>query len=413
MESNNVIDWEIMKKGARSIANRKYILYGTGSAANRVLSFLKVLGLEQQVLSVSDSNSKKWGEQWCTYDVISPAEIQKYQEETLIIISSNFVKEIADNLKNTGCKNEIVGSTALRLAFHYDIIQKKADYLEEKRVAEYEKKYDVWHRLIGDRMYEKSALEGFSDTLKAIAEQSCSILICGVQKTGTMTLKASLEKVKIARWLLNRTCRDESELNDLKSVIEAFPDHEIRIITGVREPVERVISARWQIMRNPSSYEDELVSTVVDDNYDAFCDVPTCKRKYRDCFMFQYADVKNWFDDQIKEVFGIDIFDYPFDKEKGWSIIRKGNISIFCYRLDKLSSLENEIGEFTGVKDFSLKRDNSAADKSYYYAYKAYLEEVKIKKEFFEQLMQSEAVTHFYTEEECENMRRKWGKRFC
>lgn len=262
-------------------------------------------------------------------------------------------------------------------------------------------------------MYEKSALEVFSDTLKAIAEQPCSILICGVQKTGTQTLRASLEKVKNARGLLNRTHRDKGDLDDLKRVIETFPDHEIRIITGVREPVERVISARWQIMRNPSSYDDELVSTVVDDNYDAFCDVPTCKRKYRDCFMFQYADVKNWFDDQIKAVFGIDVFAYPFDKEKGYSIIRKGNISIFCYRLDKLNFLENEIGEFTGVKDFSLKKDNMAADKAYYYAYKGYQKEVKIKKEFFEQLMQSEAVTHFYTEEECENMCRKWEKRFC
>lgn len=124
-----------------------------------------------------------------------------------------------------------------------------------------------------------------------------------------------------------------------------------------------------------------------------------------------YADIADWFEDHIEKTFDINIFEYPFDKEKGYSIIKKNNISIFIYRLDKLSQLEREIGEFVGDTSFTLVKTNVASDKEYSFAYNEYLKNVKIKKEFFNTLTYSKGMTHFYTDEECRQYKNKWNNK--
>ena len=46
----------------------------------------------------------------------------------------------------------------------------------------------------------------------------------------------------------------------------------------------------------------------------------------------------------MKEVFGIDVFAYPFDAEKGYTLIKEGNIELLLMKMEKLSELENVIG---------------------------------------------------------------------
>ena len=126
------------------------------------------------------------------------------------------------------------------------------------------------------------------------------------------------------------------------------------------------------------------------------------------CRDYRYNDSFYWFNDHILKAFGIDIFKYPFDKEKGYSIIVNKNISIFVYRLDKLDELENEIREFSGDNNFKLKRANVASEKRYAFAYREYMQNVKVNTDFFDNLVKSKGMTHFYTEEECKNYRKKW-----
>lgn len=115
--------------------------------------------------------------------------------------------------------------------------------------------------------------------------------------------------------------------------------------------------------------------------------------------------------DHIEKVFNINVFNYPFDKDKGYSIIEKNNISIFIYRLDKLSGLEKKIKEFSGNNSFKLQKSNLAKEKRYALAYKQYLEKVKVKKEFFDDLICNDGMEHFYTKQECENYIKKWSSK--
>lgn len=119
-------------------------------------------------------------------------------------------------------------------------------------------------------------------------------------------------------------------------------------------------------------------------------------------------DIADWFKDNIEKIFGINVFDYTFDKEKGYSVIRKDNISIFLYRLDKLNKLEKEIIEFTGKNYFKLIKDNISSNKKYIFAYKEYLNHVKINKNLFDKLIHNNGMSHFYTFDEYEQYICKW-----
>ena len=53
-----------------------------------------------------------------------------------------------------------------------------------------------------------------------------------------------------------------------------------------------------------------------------------------------YGQSFGWFDTELKDHFGLDIFAEPFDREKGFGIYKKNNIEVFVYKLEKLNSLE-------------------------------------------------------------------------
>ena len=45
-----------------------------------------------------------------------------------------------------------------------------------------------------------------------------------------------------------------------------------------------------------------------------------------------WNDEFEWFDEQIKQHLDIDVFQYPFDREKGYIQIEKDGISLFLFR---------------------------------------------------------------------------------
>ena len=116
----------------------------------------------------------------------------------------------------------------------------------------------------------------------------------------------------------------------------------------------------------------------------------------------------DWFDERMKVDLGVDIFEEPFDKEKGYAVIKKGNIEIFVYKTEKLRGLENELREFLEVEDFCFRQDNDAKNKPYSLLYQYVKENIKFSKEFLDFYYCDERMKHFYTDEEIESFRKKW-----
>lgn len=390
-----ILDWHVMKQGAGELINKKLIIYGTSSSGNRILDYLEFLELRKNVICASDSDEHKWGSYWNGLKIVSPKEMCKISiDNIIVIVASAYIKEIYKYLLEINCPYDIVGSKAYMHAFHYDLINKNIKYFSNKIIENYKNIYEIWINIDVkyDNLIKKTRSYDFIRTL--LIRKEC-ILVHSMQKTGNMTLEASLNKYSNAVMSIHSLCDDNEEKRTLSKIIKN-QDKKIKILSGVRYPIERIISQKWQNYQMIWMYNDKCLSTIIDE------------RQNKSSGLKISTNVTQWFKDQIESLFGIDVFQYPFNINKGYTIINKDNISLFLYRLDYLSKLEKEIGGFIGYDDFELINYNKAEDKSYALAYQEYLKEVQIDSVFFEKLMSSKEMLHFFSESEREDYYKKW-----
>lgn len=134
---------------------------------------------------------------------------------------------------------------------------------------------------------------------------------------------------------------------------------DIPIVTGVRFPLDRDISMYFHnaygIEMRPLPEPGEVDGVIADfkANFPLFASA-------------------GWFDEELKRLTGVDIFAYPFDREKGFAEIAVGRFRIFVYRLDKLDTLQPELSRFLGEPKFRLIKMNESASKRYTDLYRSF-----------------------------------------
>ena len=73
-----------------------------------------------------------------------------------------------------------------------------------------------------------------------------------------------------------------------------------------------------------------------------------------------------WFDNELKRHFGVDVYQYDFDKERGYSTIQKGDVEVLIIKFEKMKEVgEKCIGEFIGDTNFKINDYNISKDKWY------------------------------------------------
>ena len=185
---------------------------------------------------------------------------------------------------------------------------------------------------------------------------------------------------------------------------------------AVREPLTRDYSAFWQGFSKgiEIAMEVPFLNNNFQKMYESYLEVLLKGRKYMlaemgDVLPYVWHDEFEWFDEQIKEYLDIDIFQYPFDKEKGYTIIKKGTIEVFLYKTEKLDGLSDEINSFVGIDGISKVNDNVSGQKWYGLAYSQFRKEVQLPRKYVEHYYQGNAkMDYFYSQEEKEKFLDKW-----
>jgi hypothetical protein len=167
----------------------------------------------------------------------------------------------------------------------------------------------------------------------------------------------------------------------------------IKIISLVRDPYSRNISAFFQDFAyyiyyysclTPESQRDHQANDFVFKIYD-------------DLFDHSYA--LNWFDKEFKKFTGIDIYKYPFDKDKGWNIITEGKYEILIIKLEKLKEAWSCIEEFSSAK-MQLQNSNVASFKWYSNFYNDFITKYSPSKSYLDLMYKSKFTLHFYNKKE-------------
>ncbi len=179
----------------------------------------------------------------------------------------------------------------------------------------------------------------------------------------------------------------------------------LKIITLVREPLSRDYSHFLYHM-------SELVKNGYLPQNDSLleaCAEGIRKRATQNGKCSRYGYQFEWFSKELKEVFGVDVYSHPFDKEKGYSIIKQDNIEVLVVKLEKLNDLEQVVGEFANAPQFKLINVNEASKKEYKDLYKSIRESVKIPREIVSLYYNGNPfMDHFYSEEEKKSFLKKW-----
>lgn len=155
-------------------------------------------------------------------------------------------------------------------------------------------------------------------------------------KVGSKSIEASLIKAGYKKliphlhWPDHLAISYEHSIYDYAEIINYDTSKPRTFISGVRDPVERVISGYFQSLgesQSQNNISDEVLHQKLASDI---------------------SKITEWFDHGYFSK--INIYDYPFDKELGYLIIKKGNITIFLYRLDSMNECWTRLSKLTGLK---------------------------------------------------------------
>lgn len=180
-----------------------------------------------------------------------------------------------------------------------------------------------------------------------------------------------------------------------------------KIITLVREPIARNISAYFQ------NLDREHIQNCLNQYQRNKIELP----EIIDYFFQNYShDIPlKWLDWEIKEVFGIDVYQSDFIPQKGYQIYRHGSVELLLMRLENLNECWEEamVNFFKGNYSQSaiqLSQANIGENKGYSQLYKAFRQQVKIPESYIDKMYNSQYASHFYSPDEIDEFREHWLK---
>lgn len=400
----------------------KVVLWGTSGTGNRIYQLLKILGVSVNAFCETHPKQEKFQE----LPVYSPQVLSECitEEELLIVIASVYVNEIIECIDTIFSeKISVITYLGLEIAVDANIQQMDINYTE-KKIYETRKKLEVVRREMG---YQQDTRNLDLDHLFALYEDPKSILIYQPGKVGSSSIYKSLSNAGISTIHLHRLVHKENlfpccsdEYNQLMNEIKK---NKIKIITGVREPIGRDLSSFMHHLGDGRWYTYSFFDRDINKTFEKVVEQYfICKDGKKQGRSFRWLDISwnegkygqefEWFDAELCKVFGVDIYRYPFDREKGYEIIKQGNIEIFLYKLEKLSDIWQELQDFVGKGTIKLINDNVSTNKKYYYFYQEFLEQLSLKKEYVDfYYVGNKKMRHFYSEKEVQYFYEKWKAR--
>lgn len=263
------------------------------------------------------------------------------------------------------------------------------------------------------------------DAAVAFSNEACPpILIYTMGKVGSSTVYKSLVEASILNPVLHLHFLSENLPRHLKLHKEAgvwpLPEHlylgaairrvllkhkdfPVKIISLVRDPLSFIIS---NLFENPSFAGESIISNTGLIDPQKATDYINERLSAPNAFGYVY----NWFDKELKTVFGIDVFAHPFPVDKGYITLHHSNVDALVLRLEDLSDKGPQvITDFLGLPEtLVLREDNVRADSNGKDPYLQVQRGVLLDKDACTELYSSKFVRHFYSDELINKFISRW-----
>jgi len=179
--------------------------------------------------------------------------------------------------------------------------------------------------------------------------------------------------------------------NGLKRTIEDL-DKTVYYISMTRDPISRNISSFFEMPH----YKTKIQSMGVDNLREFFIN------------NYKHDIALRWYEHQMRDYIGFDLYSEKFNPELGYHLYENGNKKMLFIRAEDITEKINEgLGLLLDEK-FETKLTNKNVTKKKNNKYTEFKNELKIPKEILDTLYNSKHIKHFYSDDEINQMRKKW-----
>ena len=175
-----------------------------------------------------------------------------------------------------------------------------------------------------------------------------------------------------------------------------------KIITLIRDPIAVNVSGFFQ---NNAWWPSELKNKCenLEDKY------------LNDLFIYFLLNYPHslpldWFNNELKNVFGIDVFSKFFSKFDSYKIYENNCIKLLLIKLEKLDTISQDVfQDFLKIPYFKLGKSNIASNKWYTNIYSSFINSTKFPSFYLSKIYDSPIVKHFYSSQEINFFKNKWS----
>lgn len=255
------------------------------------------------------------------------------------------------------------------------------------------------------------------------------ILVYQMGKVGSSTVFRSLKNAYLpnpvyqVHFLSHNGIRNAEEYH-LRSEHSRVPHH-IRISKALRNKIDKTRNVTWKIItlvRDPISrgisdfFENaDLYSGGLSYGNGSVNNSHAIKFLQKKFMNFDESTdyICTWFDREIKAVFNVDVFAYPFNRSDGFSMIKEKNCEVMILRLEDLDlNFDNSIRKFLCLnRPVKILKSNVGSHKEHSDEYRNVLEHITFPKSACKKIYSSRYARHFYSESMRNEFVQKWSAR--
>ena len=165
-----------------------------------------------------------------------------------------------------------------------------------------------------------------------------------------------------------------------------------RVITMTREPIGRAISHVFENIRrfapNAKGNNSDIDLDQINDHLVQILSSSS-----------GLANPTRWFDSELNDIYGIDVFSKPYNFDKGYTILSGPPVSSMVIRMEDLDrSLANALSDFfvIDVSDLQLEPDNIGSKKWYASALAEIKSNLKLTPDVLDSVLNTKYAQHFY-----------------
>lgn len=389
-----------------ALFQKKIIIYGAGYRGRQLKVLLDGIGIELECFCDKDRNK----EEYLNHPIITIDELKQRtdSEDYLVIVGSeNYCDEIVGELQDKKISAYVCSWYGVWIGIEINIKDKR---LPEMFVKDFTARKREWIRVGHSNSNSNEQQCVIYTYQKYLCVHPDAIWIYQPAKVGSMTLRSTflqegIDAIHIHRirhmLMLGVGTQDYIKYPEygLTETVSEMKKRKkpLKMIVNIREPIARALSNFMQLFSN-----DFLLYYNNDDGMEENA-YKYIEKVLKDDYEFTW-----WFDEELKAVTGIDVYEYPFDRERGCELIKEDGIEILLLKMEQMDENEEVIGEFVGKPGLRLRNDNVGSQRKYRYIYEVLKKKISLPEDLVKEQYNSRRFKHFYTEEETDRFMKRW-----